>query len=50
MKARNDGGQHEIDDLVALEETGAQRGANRVQPAKSGGRCDGELSFHPVTS
>lgn len=50
MRAREDRGEQQVDDVVALEEASAQGSANGVKSAERRGLGDGELSFHRITS
>lgn len=50
VKTRDNSGEHQIDDVVAFDESCSKGSADGVESTESRRRCDRELCFHPVTS
>ncbi len=45
MQASENGGEQQVDDVVALEESSAERGADGMQSSEGGSLCNCELSL-----
>jgi len=48
VQTRDDGGEHQVDDVVALEKARAERGADGEKATQGGSLRNGELSFRHV--